>query len=872
MRKNRRWGIEVRSNEVIVLKLMQKKYVAGLGIASMKSFKTRNIIGVIAVALTSMLFTILASVVFSIILSFEQMNFHQIGTYCHGEFKNVDLTQINELKDDNRIKECGIRRTIGFIDNGNIHGEVGFTEPNVAKWSYIDFENGGLPSEDTKEAAADTKLLDELGVEHKIGAEFTVDFTDEKGNGYSEKFKLSGWWERNELLGVSMLLIPDSRINVIPELNKINYNLAIMLNDSKNIEEDMISILADHNITYFPQDNNGVDIGVNWGYVGEESNSILDTGSIVALIIFALLIFLMGYLIIYSIFRISVSNDIRNYGMLKTIGTSGKQIKIIVYIQALMISLVGTMIGLLIGYAVGMVLVPKMLGMIGLSYGSSSSNPLIFILSAVFSFATVFISCIHPASVAAKVSPIEALRYTESDIIKKNFKNIQKGNIIFSMAKSNVWRSRSKAIITILSISLSVFLFHTAMIFVSGIDINTYVKNKIVSDYIIADSSYLQNEWDNSKVVDKKIYSEVKEISGISTGMTYLSESSISCELSSDDVNKIFADDEELKEKILNKPSKNGMFKSSVVCYGMDDLCIDNLNVLKGSVDKVKNDGTGLVILKDKQIDALPSYKVGDKVKLGFKNKPTIIDPVTNIVYESLEDAPEGVEVLKGDTYDKEYEVVAIAELPYAMSKRELSYVNFALSSAQLEKDSGETSGLYCIVNVNDSGDFKTIKNKLMDISGNMYDVEDRESATKEYYSYKNLFIMLGAVLCVVVGLVGILNFFNTFLTSIFARKHEIAVLESIGMTKKQVKFMLISEGLIYTMGSAFITLIICFMASRLVGKIFEKIFWFYSYCETYISAAIMLPLFALLGIFIPMFVYRFSMKGTAMERLRIPE
>ena len=872
MRKDRRRSFEVRSDEVIDLKMMQKKYVAGLGIASMKSFRTRNIIGVIAVALTSMLFTILASVIFSIILSFEQMNFRQIGTYCHGEFKNVDMAQINELKDDSRIKDHGIRRTVGFIENGSLHGEVGYTDSNAAKWSYIDFEKGGLPSESTKEAAADTKLLDELGVEHKVGAEFTVGFTDEEGNGYSETFTLCGWWERNELLGVSMLLIPDSRINDIPELSNAGYNLAIMLDNSKNIEKSMESLLADHNIKYTPKDNSGVDIGVNWGYISEGSKGVIDTGSAVALVMFVLLIFLMGYLIIYSIFRISVSNDIRNYGMLKTIGASGRQIKLIVYMQAMIISLIGTLIGLLIGYVVAMILVPKMLVMIGVDYGAASSNPLIFVLSAAFSFATVFISCIRPAHFAAKVSPVEALRYTESDVDNKSSKNNREGNIILNMASSNVWRSRSKAVITILSVSLSVFLFHAAMIFVSGVDINTYVKNKIVSDFIIADSTYLQNEWDNTKGVDGSVCSEVKELGGISAGMTYLSESSISCELAAEDVDKIYADDDEMKESVLSKPSENGKFNSSAVCYGMDDLCLENLNVIKGSLDKVKNGGNGLVILKDKQIDALPSYKVGEKIKLSFKDKPVIIDPETNVVYESLDDAPEGVEVLKGETHSTEYEVAAIAELPYAMSKREYSYVNLAVSSFQLAKESGDTIGLYCIVNADDPENLLTVKGELSEISGNRYSIEDRESAAKEYYSYKNLFMMLGIVLCVVAGLVGILNFFNTFLTSIFARKHEMAVLESIGMTKKQVKCMLVSEGLIYTMGSALMTLVICFMISRLLGKILEKIFWFYSYHETYVSAAIMLPLFALLGVIIPILVYRFSMKGTAMERLRLPE
>lgn len=64
------------------------------------------------------------------------------------------------------------------------------------------------------------------------------------------------------------------------------------------------------------------------------------------------------------------------------------------------------------------------------------------------------------------------------------------------------------------------------------------------------------------------------------------------------------------------------------------------------------------------------------------------------------------------------------------------------------------------------------------------------------------MFTLLGGVLCLIIGFVGVLNFFNTVMAGIIARKNEIAALQAIGMTGKQVKEMLIIEGIIYTVGS----------------------------------------------------------------------
>ena len=88
-----------------------------------------------------------------------------------------------------------------------------------------------------------------------------------------------------------------------------------------------------------------------------------------------LIILMSGYLIIYNVFQISVTNDIRFYGLLKTIGTTGKQLKRIVRQQALMLSLMGVPLGLILGFVIGNKLTPIIMAQLSYKHAFVSFNP-----------------------------------------------------------------------------------------------------------------------------------------------------------------------------------------------------------------------------------------------------------------------------------------------------------------------------------------------------------------------------------------------------------------------------------------------------------------------------------------------------------------
>ena len=146
---------------------------------------------------------------------------------------------------------------------------------------------------------------------------------------------------------------------------------------------------------------------------------------------------------------------------------------------------------------------------------------------------------------------------------------------------------------------------------------------------------------------------------------------------------------------------------------------------------------------------------------------------------------------------------------------------------------------------------------------------ESKTTLRAEFEGFQNMFLLLGGLLCAIIGLVGVLNFFNAIMTGILSRQREFAVLQAVGMTNKQLKAMFIYEGLFYSISSALSALVLSFVLNPLVGDLLENMFWFFSANFTIIPVLFAIPAFALLGWFIPSIMYGHSVKHSVIEKLR---
>lgn len=361
------------------------------------SFKTllasrkRNLIAIAAIALTTLLFTSLFTIVLSINETNQNYQFRSVGTYAHGSFKEVDEAQIQALSTHPKVKAVGKRTVIGICTSGVFakdYGEVSFMDDNTAQWGYAQPEVGRTPKSG-KEITMDTKALALLGVAPELGAEVTLTYSltdkNQLGRDETDTFTLVGYWEFDELMGVHFLNVSEGYVKQIEAqavaegMEPFRTDLSVMLSSSLDIENTLTKIGEDCGYSVGDKADR-LRIGVNWGYTATQLADTMDAGGILAVIAVMAIVTFTGYLVIYNIFQISVAGDIRYYGLLKTIGVTPRQLRRIIRQQALLLSGIGIPMGLGLGYGVGVLAVPitQSTSIYGGKYTTISVSPLDF--------------------------------------------------------------------------------------------------------------------------------------------------------------------------------------------------------------------------------------------------------------------------------------------------------------------------------------------------------------------------------------------------------------------------------------------------------------------------------------------------------------
>ncbi len=888
-----------------MLRVNNKPCIRDLANKSFKASKTRNIIAIMAIALTTILFTAIFTIGLSMNEAFQQSNFRQVGGFSHGGFKYLTEEQFLKLREDPLIKEWGVGRILGFASNEELrknHVEVRYENPNDAHWMYLDPIEGRLPKEGTNEAATDLEILNLLGVEPKIGAEFTV-MINVCGKPTKQTFTLCGWWNKDPIVVANHIVIPESRVNSvldeleisIPTEEKLygSWVLNVMFKSSRNIEKNLNTILTNHG--YQSEDNtkpNFISFGVNWGYTNSQLSKNADPMTVIAVIVLLFLIIFTGYLIIYNVFQISVVNDIKYYGLLKTIGTTGKQIKSILRRQALMLCAVGIPIGCLLGWFIGAKLSPMIMSRLnGLVADTVSVSPMIFLGSGVFSIFTVLLSCAKPGQMAAKISPVEAVRWTEGSSNKKKEKKGSNNISVPKMAWDNLWRSKTKTIITILSLTLAVVLLQMTTIFTNGFDMDKYLQDKAVCDFILADGGYFNNNvtnWGSGKgVLPEEVIADINKHGGIADGGKIYGQLDVIQQFAPEEwVRQMMLRYGNLEENVNYQLSNtdhtpDGRVRFGVDTYGMEPFILDKLTVLEGDLSKLYEPDSraiAAVYLADEYGKAKANShwaKVGDTVTLRVPEKWEYYDPQTGEVHENPEDFGERGYMARPSVYhDETFTVEALVLIPHNISYRYSGADQFVMNAETFREITGKSDVMLYAFDTEDNAlnDMEKFLHDYTEKQNPRYGYESKQSYVDEFESFRSMFLIIGGLLSFIVGLVGILNFINAILTSILTRKREFAMLQSIGMTGKQLKIMLILEGILYALGSVIFVIIFSLVCGPIMASVLEKMFWFFSYKPTFVPVLIVAPIFIILGCLVPLFVYHRVSKQTIVERLRESE
>lgn len=880
------------------MNVKNRKCIRHLSFKALLGSRKRNLIAVFAIALTTLLFTSLFTIVMSLNSSYETYNFRQVGGYCHGTFKDVTEEQIAAISAHSNVTATGARTTIGFSDTGvfaKVPAEISYMDENCTKWSYAVPTTGRTPKTG-KEIAMDTRALELLGISPELGAKISLTYTvgDKNQTSFEETdtFTLVGYWEYDDLMPVHYLNISEEYAKEI-EVKGIAYgmqpfrtDLNVMMRSSIDIRGQMEQVDLDLGYDWETFDEeNSVRIGVNWGYTSSELNANMDPGTAAAIIAFLLLVIFTGYLIIYNIFQISVTGDIRFYGLLKTIGVTPRQLKRIIRWQALMLCVLGIPIGIAGGYCVGAVLTPYVLSSTSLGTVSAtiSTSPFIFLGAALFSLGTVLLSCSRPGRMAAKVSPVEAAKYTETHQTKKK-RRATRGAKVYQMAFANLGRSRQKTGLVVLSLSLAVVLLNVLYTFVGGFDMEKYLSKQTCADFIVSSTDYFRFSHNVEEYLSEETVSEIEEqVTSTIAGSGYClygERPEIWMPLETWKTKMRSFISEEMMEQTLSMTERRGdLVAAASLIEGLDASLFEKLTVVEGDLSPLfEKDSHTIALCADTDdygnITDRASYPaVGDTITVTYITDAWFIDSRTG---EPCDDSTpeEFLEYHVESSRDMDYRICALVTMPYSMSFRYRTRgYDAVLPVETLKKDSGmDPVRMFYLFDTPDQAAESAAESYLADLTAGdlsplMY--ESKATIRADFEGFRNMFLLLGGLLCAIIGLVGVLNFFNAMMTSILSRRREFAVLQAIGQTQKQMKSMLICEGLFYALGAALLSLLFSLVMTPLVGKLLESMFWFYTCHFTLLPVLSASTAFLLLGVLIPFALYPSASKESIVESLR---
>lgn len=457
------------------------------------------------------------------------------------------------------------------------------------------------------------------------------------------------------------------------------------------------------------------------------------------------------------------------------------------------------------------------------------------------------------------------------------------------MAKSNLGRNRTKTVVTVLSLSLAVVLLNLTVTFTNGFDMDKYLANFVTSDFVLADAKYFQTGalFGSDTLLPESVIDEVEAQGGITEGGRVYGRTFPAQEFITEDyyrtLHGMWMNQEEMDRAIkLEEKNQDGLIADTAQLYGMEPFALDRLRLLEGDLSPLYTDGSrsiAAVYSDDDYGEPRPDShwaKLGDTVTIRYVEEWEYYNPLTGEVF------PEGTNLDTVAGYasrakrwrDVDYTVCALVCVPSSLSYRFYGSDEFILNDQTFCTDSGTDAVMLYAFNTTDEAN-AAMESFLADYTENQnpqFDYESKATYVAQFESFRSMFLMLGGTLSFIIGLVGILNFFNAILTGILTRKREFAMLQSVGMTGRQLKQMLVYEGLCYSLGAALLSLAIALLMGPLVGSAVENLFWFFTYRFTILPIFLLLPVFVLLGSLVPLGIYHSVAKLTIVERLRETE
>lgn len=786
------------------------KVLNDLSIQDLKLNKKRSIVIIIGIILSTALICGVAGLVTSFQKTMVDTAKEGQGNY-HTIFYNVPKDELKYIEENREVKDYFLSEELGYsylpnpknVEETPIVNVISMNDKFIENMS-VKLKEGRLPENDT-ELAISTRINEKFNTNYKVGDTITLNINETEQNmenGIPKTYKIVGIIERPILAIESYDVDWFTAITKMQNVNK-KANIAVLYNKPKDYIKNIENI---NNMTKTENNEDGASFsGLSNKYKSYKYNLMvnkellayegasLDDETLKT--IYGLGAFIIGIVLVSSVFvirngfEISITERLKQYGMLSSIGATKKQIKKSVHFEGFILGLIGIPIGILSGVFAIYILV-NVVNYILKDYISKgtlltySMSWIAIAISAFVSIITIWLSCKKSAKKASKVSPIEAIRNSED--VKLKAKKVKCPKIITKIFKTggeiaykNLKRSKKKYRTTVISIIVSIVIFISISSFIQyGFKMSEAYYTEMNYNYMV----FMQENEDNKEELKK--YKILEDISKLPDAGEYSINKSNVLTMNMDEKHKAELTEygKEIKERFYNE--ENGVRIDEINIISLSKEAYERyVSKLGGDYEKYKNGA----ILIDKNINTnndgkkiqgnIYTWKKGDIIT------GKINDTQCNIeILAKTEEIPAGVNIL----YNPDAFIIVSEDFINKVGYKSIALYSNSNDAYKLDEEIKQ---------------YKQ-ENNITDNTIQTFNMEESARAENAIVLVISIFLygFIG-----VITLIGITNIFNTITTNMNLRKKEFAMLKSIGMTKKEFNRMIRLESIFYGLKSLII-------------------------------------------------------------------
>lgn len=875
-------------------------------IRSLKKNRSRTFVTIIGIALSMALITAIVQAVNS------GLNFLITGETAHtgafhGFYYNITEEEAKKVQADSEISDAAAWQQVGWaeIDSENESKPYLLIESisdNFTDLVSVNLTEGRMPESDY-EIILPSHLLSDGGVSYNLGDIVSLNVGKRTSKGYELTGPYTG--DEEEITDTQ-----ERKYTVVGFYERLDYSIedfespgytALTTGGGSGSYYLFFTVKNPTNYFDYIMSENAVSDNCKSHYsLLAYSGSLKDENLSQVLYGFAAILILLisfgSILLIYNSFSISVSERTKQFGILKSVGATKKQIMRTVFFEALVLCAVAIPLGMIVGcLGIGITLYLLRDSFSAFISGADIKMYLVInvwglVICAAVCLVTTLISAWLPARRAIKISPIDAIR--QSTDVKMRRKDIRFKKIIYKLfgfegmlAAKNFARNKKRYRSTVISLFLSVTLFISASSFcayltdsVDTVSATGHSDTDITYD---TNSSNVKNpdqlliSLSSANGVDKVVYYRQSyfdagfDLSAISDGYKKV------CSAQADDTNKSFYDWCEIMfvndEAFNTLCEENGIDKNKFYDKSTPQAVVfDEVNTtvrtdethtkrIKNTVFKDDAFPISVNLTKEKEIEGYTLWNTendenGDALFYYYPNE--YIDSFNGeAIDEDQLDKDKAIVLSRDQAYSKEAITIgAKAEnYPHYIPKSTMIFAiyPYSLMDSVLGEQFKENFFSYCFdfKAQNHSEAFKNIE-QILSANGlssdGLYDVAEHYESERTMVTVVNVFAYGFIIL---ISLIAMANVFNTISTSISLRRREFAMLKSVGLTKRGFSKMMNFECIIYGIKGLFwgliASLLVTYAIYQTTGAAIERSFYVPWYSVAIAVVSVFIVVFA---------------------------